>query len=234
MILDSCLLLFYYYSTQIRRATNVPANPFSPASMYLIPIHNTDASVITTTLGTFLCLNNELSFIREANTFMCLDLVASMQITIKLFDFTVVEEFNAVQTTSSVGSVNAAVVFNTIISVNHSLDSSCTFLGVTSSPTVYWMHIGALVPALGQVNLTLTNGQMTLVKTIAANTTLDDTVTMTGVVDFASGAAPTQLSIISSQPMLTVNWAGFRIDTYNNPFVAFRVASSASQILYLK
>jgi hypothetical protein len=128
-----------------------------------------------------------------------------------------------------VGSINAAVVFNTIISANHSLDTSCTFLGVTLSPTVYWMHVGALVPAMGQVNLTLTNGQMTLVKTIAANTTLDDTVTMTGVVDFASGAPPTQLSIISSQPTFTVNWAGFRIDTYNNPFVAFRVACSTSQ-----
>jgi hypothetical protein len=87
--------------------------------------------------------------------------------------------------------------------------------------------MGALVPAMGQANLTLTNGQMTLVKTVVVDAI--DTVTMTGVVGFASGTPPTQLSVISSQPTLTTNWAGFRIDTYNNPFVAFRVACSIPQ-----
>lgn len=87
--------------------------------------------------------------------------------------------------------------------------------------------MGALVPAMGQANLTLANGHMTLVKTVVANAV--DTLTMTGVVGFASGTTPTQLSVISSQPTLTTNWAGFRIDTYNNPLVAFRVACSTSQ-----
>ncbi len=119
---------------------------------------------------------------------------------------------------------NDAAVFDVITPANHNLDASCTCLSVSSS-SVYWMHVGVIVPALGKSQVSLWNANMTIMKTNPVNAI--ETMTLSGVVSFPS--APCQSSVISTQPTLTTNWVGFRIDTHNDPLVAFRLARTTSQ-----
>ena len=113
------------------------------------------------------------------------------------------------------------------MSVGSVFDSANSwFLAPPFKPSLYWLHIGADIPAHTMTNITLNvvGPKLNLLKTHTV-LSFPDTVAREGVVSLNPLDLIYATSVFST---LNVLLSGFRLDNYFNPLVAFYVGISFS------
>ena len=128
----------------------------------------------------------------------------------------------------AIGYQNGTNLFSNItVSVGSVFDSANSwFLAPPLKPSLYWLHIGADIPASTKANITLNvvGLKLNLLKTHTV-LSFPDTVAREGVISLNPLDLIYATSVFST---LNVLLSGFRLDNYFNPLVAFYVGISFS------